>query len=209
MTSQADPRPRRAPALPPEARRAAIIAAAIPLLREHSTGATTRQIAAAAGIAEGTIFRVFPSKQALIDAVIEKVFDLSDTITAIGAIDPALPLPQRIRAGAAILTNRLRAVFELMVALHRRGPDSPNAPQLTRGRGRHKFHDPSYAQMFAALATIFEPDAARLAVTPQRAAQTLQALAFASSHPHGEGIAPLTPDEITDIVLHGVTKPES
>src|SRR6185437_10931544 len=46
----------RAPAMRAEERRAAIIAATLPLLLERGTNISTRQIAETAGIAEGTIF---------------------------------------------------------------------------------------------------------------------------------------------------------
>ncbi len=56
---------RRAESLPPDERRAMIIEAMLPLLLEHGEMVTTRQIAEAAGIAEGTIFRVFADKDEL------------------------------------------------------------------------------------------------------------------------------------------------
>ena len=56
----------RAEPLAPDDRRRAIVEAVIPLLVERGATATTRQMAEAAGIAEGTIFRVFPDKAALI-----------------------------------------------------------------------------------------------------------------------------------------------
>ena len=56
----------RAAALPVEERRAAIVTAALPLFLEGGARVTTREIATAAGIAEGTIFRVFDDKHALI-----------------------------------------------------------------------------------------------------------------------------------------------
>ena len=55
-----DMTPRAAP-LSPDERRRAIVDAVLPLLIEHGRAVTTRQMAEAAGIAEGTIFRVFDS----------------------------------------------------------------------------------------------------------------------------------------------------
>src|SRR5687768_2663903 len=81
----------RASALPADERRAAIVAATLPLLVEHGAAVTTRQIAEAAGIAEGTIFRVFPHKDELIDAALETAFDHAPLEAALQAIDPALP----------------------------------------------------------------------------------------------------------------------
>src|SRR5437879_3735908 len=57
---------RRAPAMSVEQRREAIIAATIPLLLERGDALTTSQIARAAGIAEGTVFRAFRDKQDLL-----------------------------------------------------------------------------------------------------------------------------------------------
>ena len=62
--------------MPPEDRRAAIIEATLPLLEEYGPGLTTRQIAEASGVAEGTIFRVFTSLQELIEATIRERFSL-------------------------------------------------------------------------------------------------------------------------------------
>ena len=69
------PRSRRAEALPADERRAMIVEAMLPLLLEHGEMVTTRQIAEAAGIAEGTIFRVFADKDELIAAVVEHAAD--------------------------------------------------------------------------------------------------------------------------------------
>ena len=45
-----------------------IIDAVIPLILEHGVGITSRQIAEAAGVAEGTVFRAFGDKESLIAA---------------------------------------------------------------------------------------------------------------------------------------------
>ena len=53
----------------PDERRQAIIAATRPLLVARGGQFTIKEVAEAAGIAEGTIFRVFASKQDLMHAV--------------------------------------------------------------------------------------------------------------------------------------------
>src|SRR3954470_19356706 len=62
----------RASRMSPDERRAAIVAAVLPLLEQYGGGGSTRRIAQGAGIAEGTIFRVFPDKRSLFLAVAEE-----------------------------------------------------------------------------------------------------------------------------------------
>src|SRR6476646_4961473 len=88
----------RATALPIEERRSAIVAASLPLFLDQGAAVTTREIAQAAGIAEGTIFRVFADKTALLDAVIEAALDPTPTNAAMERIDSALPLEARLTA---------------------------------------------------------------------------------------------------------------
>src|SRR5579862_950547 len=80
---------KRATAMAPEERRSMIVAAALPLLLEHGERLSTRQIAEAAGIAEGTIFRAFPDKDELIAAVLEVALDQQPLEDALSAIDPS------------------------------------------------------------------------------------------------------------------------
>src|SRR4051795_13422645 len=99
----------RAAALPPEERREALIAATLPLVLEHGTEVSTRLIAEAAGVAEGTIFRVFPTKEELIQAVVASAFDTAPLVEALGQLDRQLPLADRLPGGGEPLTGARRA----------------------------------------------------------------------------------------------------
>ena len=76
----------RARPMSPEERLDALIDATLSLLREHGRAVTTRQIAEAAGVAEGTIFRVVESKEELVELAITRAFEpgaLADRILEI------------------------------------------------------------------------------------------------------------------------------
>lgn len=201
------PRPGRAPALPADERRASIIAAAMPLLRRSGQSVTTREIADAAGIAEGTLFRVFDTKSDLIDAVVEQALDLGETVSGIRRIDRTLPLADRVRACATILGNRLISVLDLMIAL-RRHPGAPAGGDASRPELRHGHRDAAHQLVLSAVADLLEPDADRLSYRPERAAHLLWLMVFAGTHRVINAGDPLSPDEITTILLHGITRPE-
>ncbi len=88
----------RAAALPPDERRSMIVAATLPLLLEHGDRVTSRQIAEAAGIAEGTIFRAFADKDEIIAAVVEAALDPAAARSgAVATSRPASPSRTRSR----------------------------------------------------------------------------------------------------------------
>ncbi len=97
----------RATPLPPDERRAALIAATEPLLEQYGRDVSTKRIAEAAGVAEGTIFRVFPTKKALIDAVCDQVIDLDPVCAEIDGLDRAAALETRLVSAVAIMQRRL------------------------------------------------------------------------------------------------------
>ena len=77
----------RARPLSPDERRDELIDATLSLLREHGRAVTTRQIAEAAGVAEGTIFRVVESKEELVELAITRAFEPGGLAERIGAPD--------------------------------------------------------------------------------------------------------------------------
>src|SRR4029078_8863346 len=86
----------RAAPLPLDERRAALIAATEPLLEQFGREVSTRQIAEAANVAEGNIFRAFPTKDALIDAVLNDVFDVQHTCDELAEIDLRQDVEERL-----------------------------------------------------------------------------------------------------------------
>jgi AcrR family transcriptional regulator len=190
---------RRASPLSPEARRASIIAATIPLLRRHGHSATTAQIALAAGIAEGTLFRVFPDKESLIAAAIETAFDPAPTERELAAIDLDRPLRDKLVAAVEILQRRVEGIWQLMSMLGMTAPP----PLRTDERGPRPPPRPPH---FAALLALIEPHAGELRCEPAHAARLLRIIAFAGTHPRIADGEPLTAGEIVSVLLDGIRR---
>jgi AcrR family transcriptional regulator len=184
----------RAAALPPSERRAEIIAATLPLVLTHGSAVTTRQIAEAAGIAEGTIFRVFPDKESLIEAVVESAFDTASTDAALIGIDPAFPLEARLVAAVEILRRRVADLWQLHTALGMMQVSSS-------GTSRPDKHQ---ASNLMPLATLFVADREQIRREPLEAAHLLRGLTIASTHPALILDAPLSSTEIVSLFLDGI-----
>jgi AcrR family transcriptional regulator len=191
----------------PDDRRAAIIEAALPLLREHGANVSTRQIADAAGVAEGTIFGVFSDKASLIRCAIMRAIDPSESIEAIGAIDRGLDLEARLSRATEILHERSVENSALMINLVRSGAFEPPGP------GRHA-PPPEVSeareQLIDALSALIGPDASRLRKPPGFVANLLMSFLFIAGR-GGIGYlgAALTPHEIVSILLDGVLREPS
>ncbi len=189
--------PGRARPLPPDERRAALIAATVPLVCELGTKVTTRQIAEAAGVAEGTIFRVFADKDELVNAAVGAVLDPAPMIAEINGIDLDLPLRERMVQLAGILQRRLMSVFGLMHAMGVKGP--PENLKEHRDAVR-----PVNDMVYAAGEALLAADRHRFRYPLREVTRILRLVTFSGSHPLITDGSTLTAEEIVSVVLDGM-----
>ncbi|HLQ35863.1 MAG TPA: TetR/AcrR family transcriptional regulator [Chloroflexota bacterium] len=187
----------RAPAMSPEDRRAAIISATLPLLREQGANVTTSQIAQAAGIAEGTIFRVFPEKRELVMAALRTAMSADAEVARIAEIPLEGPLVERLVAALAATSDYQDRLWSLIRIFRDSGwhPEHDHIDQ----QEHHPRHE--MERIGAAIASLFEPEKESLRLEPCAAARMLLGLAFANRiQEHGESS---TAEQIVDLFLHG------
>jgi AcrR family transcriptional regulator len=182
----------------PEDRRAALIAATVPLLHEHGLDVSTRKIAEAAGVAEGTIFGVFPDKHSLVMAALMHALDPQPTLEALAEIDRALGLRFRLIRAADLINDRFAANAKLMSAARSLALSTGAAPGTAR-----RMAD-AQARLLAAITKVVEPDGAKLRRSPATAARLL--LLFCGANAYGPFGDPgrFDGEEMVSLLLDGL-----
>jgi AcrR family transcriptional regulator len=183
----------------PQQRREMLVAATLPLVVRHGLKVTTRQIAEAAGVAEGTIFRVFPDKDALVHAAVAKALDASPAFAELAAVDMGLELRDRVAVITGILQRRYVMVFNLLIAVGTHRP--PENLNECRAKARSQ-----NAAIMDEIGRILEPDQERLRRPVPDVVRILRLLTFSGSHPLISDGCTLTAEEITDVLLHGTLR---
>jgi AcrR family transcriptional regulator len=190
-------RRQRVPALSPQERRAALIAATIPLLREHGTAVSTRQIADAAGVAEGTIFGVFKDKTSLLRAAVVAALDPAPLLRQLKAVDRALPLRARLVAAARLIREHVAGHGAILFAVRSSLFEGDRKSIVEVMATRYL--------VLTELASLIEPDAGLLRRSPLTTARLLMSFVAA---PRGGVLGvpdePLSDDEVVSLLLDGL-----
>jgi AcrR family transcriptional regulator len=189
VTNVEDPVRTRAKPLSTDDRRAMIIDAVIPLLMEHGRAVTTRQIADAADVAEGTIFRVFADKDALIDAAVDKFLDATAANRQLRAIDPELSLEAKVNDILFQLRSRMKGIFGIMSAVGMSGPPA-------RSPSAENFED--------VIEDVLRPDLERLQIPLDRIASFVRLVAFASAIPQFNQGNEIPTADLAHVITYGI-----
>lgn len=209
-------RPRRAAPLPPQERRSAILRDVRPLLLERGAGVTTKELAQAAGVAEGTLFRVFEDKNALVRAAATAAVDPAADVPALAAVDVDAPLAARVRAVLEIGLDRMGHVMQWMGILHEvaRAEGEHLGPGAHLGMREHAERQRrGQLEVRDAVVALLAPDAARFARPVEETVDlltlTVGGLAMSLIDARRRGVEPSVPplDVVVDHFLHGALAP--
>ncbi|CAN7529069.1 TetR/AcrR family transcriptional regulator [Terrabacter sp. LjRoot27] len=197
----------------PDDRRDALIEVFVRLAHREGRKPTTSEIAQEAGVAEGTIFRVFPTKEVLEKEAVQAAFCPAPVRRRISAIDPEGSLRDRLVDFTRIMQHRFTEVFGLMGALGLTEPPNRGPHQACYDAGRHlrghadeEEHVAAHQPLLDTIHQMLVHDEDCLVVPGPDLIHRIRLLTFSGSHP---GIADgkvLTPEEIVDTVLFGLVR---
>jgi AcrR family transcriptional regulator len=180
----------RARRLAPDERRAALLAAATELFIAHGPAFTTADLAAAAGVSEGTIFRYFPDKAALISATREGALGLDSLLPALAEAAELATIEERLVAAGHVLSERISQMARVM--------EQDEHP--------HETHDPDLvAELLGALLPLFETDTGPAPGTPEQLANVYLGMLVSNTlFCEKTATEPMAMDELVGLLVHGL-----
>ncbi|EMD27200.1 TetR/AcrR family transcriptional regulator [Amycolatopsis azurea] len=187
----------------PEERRRMIVQSVLPLLVEHGSGVTTSQIARAAGIGEGTVFRVFKDKDELFATCFAEALKPDQVLDAIAVIDLEQSLDDRLVEAADALSAHLQRMGALMAVMHGSGRRPEHRHDPGDGRDRRK---ESMTAMREAMAELFEPERERLRLPAAQLAALFLSLLFSGRMRFDANGDEPTTMELVDVFLNGAVE---
>ena len=183
--------------MPPDQRRAAIIDAALELLDDNGPELTTRKVAEAAGVAEGTLFRVFPTLPDLLSATYTEFLSQERMWARLATVELGDTLESRT-------LGCVRGIVDYFTHIHAVLPpprhENVTAPHTVCVRDAHTQR---FADLRDWVVRILAPHADELTISTENYAHFLKALAvgLAMARPGG-----LTPEDLTRFALDGARR---
>lgn len=166
----------------------------MPLIVAHGRDVTTRQIAEASGVAEGTLFRVFDDKDAIIDAAVEEFLDPEPFREALRRIDPSLPLEMKLRLVLDRFQDRFSGIFGVFASLGTK-PRPPAAPNID--------------EIVAIFEHLLAPELDALRVPVADVFAYVRLVAFASALPHFAPTVGLDTQTLAHLIACGIVHESS
>lgn len=201
----------------PEDRKAAIVDSVLPLVAERGNDVTSRELAQAAGVAEGTLFRAFGDKTALVGAVavegLHRAAGPEQTLAELTAIDSGLPLERRLALVIETGRDRMAEVMRWMSVLRHLRVTLPPADDDATRRRMTEFRNELMAQRASqhaatveGITAVLAPDLHRLRV-PVEVAISLVESAIAGTHSRLDDLLPAVPAHVlADALVNGLAK---
>lgn len=169
------------------------------IVLDRGVSVTSRELAEAAGVSEGTLFKVFETKENLLRSLAAKHGGMADGVGEwLATIDAETMSLEALVHG--IIDNAIaqyRRSFELFYAL---GPymDKPDRETIVQ-----------FERELESWIEALRPHATRLRATPESAASILRMHAVAASDITAVWGQPISPSEHADIFLHGIINDSS
>lgn len=188
-------------------RREQILSSVGPVVLEYGVKVTSRQLAEAAGVAEGTLFRAFGDKDSLLIAFVERegcrAFDLSSIEARRNEFTTVSEL---VRAMIEVIVDQLGHYMELTMVL---GPLIHAARSGCREQSTMEAHNQRFADFNQRIVDLLEPFACELSVATTAAAAAIATVAVTASSSWGQVARPLSLDDAHRILVHGLAAEQS